>query len=144
MSVALNGGLRVIQTSAVLRTVKNSRIKACVHWENANWRKPLHTTPHHTSSSSSLLFTSRTNTLSTASAFCTPSEWKARSVICRPVGARLRRPLCVPATQLGHTAANICVFKSNFPTNAGAKFLFNSFTKVRCVIPTRCESCFYI
>lgn len=37
MSVALNGGLRVILTSAVLRSTRNSRIKACVHWENANW-----------------------------------------------------------------------------------------------------------
>lgn len=36
-SVALKTGPGVILTSAVLRTSKNSRIKACVHWENANW-----------------------------------------------------------------------------------------------------------
>lgn len=35
--MALNGGLGVILTSAVLGTVENSRIKACVHRENANW-----------------------------------------------------------------------------------------------------------
>lgn len=36
-SVALNTGPGVILTSAVLRTSENSRIKVCVHWENANW-----------------------------------------------------------------------------------------------------------
>lgn len=40
VSVALNGGLGVILTSAVLGTVENSRIKACVHRENANWLNP--------------------------------------------------------------------------------------------------------
>lgn len=36
-SVVLNTGPGVILTSAVLRTSENSRIKAGVHWENANW-----------------------------------------------------------------------------------------------------------
>lgn len=36
-SVVLNTGPGVILTSAVLRTSENSRIRVCVHWENANW-----------------------------------------------------------------------------------------------------------
>lgn len=36
-SVVLNTGPGVILTSAVLGTSENSRIRVCVHWENANW-----------------------------------------------------------------------------------------------------------
>lgn len=71
--LALNGGVRVILTSALLRTVENSRIKACAHWENANWKTAAHNT------SSSLLLTSCQHNISLLS----PSEQGVKPFFCR-------------------------------------------------------------
>lgn len=114
--LALNGGVRVILTSAVLRTVENSRIKACAHWENANWKTAVHNT------SSSLLLTSCQHNISLLS----PSEQGAKSFFCRTLYPSLETTTFSWSTAIpmvGHAAAaengelfgtSVCIHSFNF------------------------------
>lgn len=108
MSVALNGGLGVILTSAVLETVENSRIKACVHRENANWLNRCTQRPP---------FFFSLYPVSTTSSFLSVQEQKAKSVFCRTLPASLWRPLhfhrnatimCQTAGGEGDVVLHIC------------------------------------
>lgn len=122
MSVALNGGLRVILTSAVLRTVENSRIKACVHWENANW----HTTPPF----SSLLLTSCEHK---NQPFIPVRGKKQSQFSAGPLsGGHYVFPGTADSPMVGHTAAKKkgCCFEHlcthiQYSCNPGTTFLFN-------------------
>lgn len=87
-SVALNAGPGVILTSAVLRTSKNSRIKACVHWENANW---LNRCAQH------LLFSPPRIRRTNQPFFCRRQDKNGVFFLCRTL-CNLKRPLHFPGT----------------------------------------------
>lgn len=86
-SVVLNTGPGVILTSAVLRTSENSRIRVCVHWENANW---LNCCAQH------LLFSPPSIRRTHQPFFCRCEEKKSR-LFCK-TSCNLKRPLCFPGT----------------------------------------------
>lgn len=134
-------GLRIILTSAVLRTVENSRIKACAHWENANWLNCC--TPHLLFS---LLLASCPDTPERNIGLSSPTEWKLERGRF-PAGAQCISGASESPTA-GHTVANggwrfdhLCV---QIPATKGTAFLLHSTlegrAKVRCVTSTRCES----
>lgn len=130
-------GLGVILTSVVLRAVENSRIKACMHWENTNWR--IGSIPH-------LLFSLNI-----------PLHWqpfitawlKARSVSCRTVAPlettkfswKGDAPAAAHMTaNKGRCFAHLCIQIQYFP--AILKLHFHS--APHCRPPCQGQVCYFL
>lgn len=139
MSVALNGGLGVILTSAVLGTVENSRIKACVHRENANWlnrctqRPPFFSSSYPASTTSSFLSVPEQKKQSQFSAGPFPHLSGEHHIFTETLRLRVKQRegkgmlLCASV----HTHTLVHQESTIFTTGRRVK--------VRCIISTRCE-----